>query len=563
MSSLSTLRAPILRDPPPPHSRARAPVDQRRTAGVGGSNPCTVPWRRSGRSARLPLLPAPGEPEPPLHALLSLAVAVAALGSASRLTAGQKTGFVDKTFKNADGTELALRRVRARTTTTATKEYPVILFLHGAGETKGGKQDAGRGRASARRSRSGEKDVPVHRRHPAGREADGWQADGDDGKRALAMLDEVMKEYKIDPKRHVPDRAVDGRVRHLEPGRGAPRPVGGDRPDLRRRRPEGGREDQGHPVLVLPRRRRTRPCRSSSRGEMIEALEEGRRRRRSTPSTRASATTRWDTAYGTDELYDWLLRAEEEVSPDARPDAPTGGLRALHPFPITGGPLHVEVRRTAAAFLDGVGRRRRGPDAARRQLRPRPRRQRASIGVAFLGVGGRCQQHIDVILEMQKEGKAVDPVAVCDVWDGDRQLGQRQGPRPVPVGQALRPRTPTTSKHVTKDYRDVLDHKDVDVVCIATPDHWHAKMAIDAMEAGKDVYCEKPMTRTIDEAQRRRRCGRRSTTGSMTVGVQSMADPTWRQAYELHPRRQHRPRRPGPDQLLPQLDRSASGGTTR
>ncbi len=69
------------------------------------------------------------------------------------------------------------------------------------------------------------------------------------------------------------------------------------------------------------------------------------------------------------------------------------------------------------------------------------------------------------------------------------------------------------------------------MVCIATPDHWHARMAIDAMDAGKDVYMEKPMTRTIaeaiavvDTAVKKNRV--------VTVGVQSMADPTWRAACE-------------------------------
>jgi predicted dehydrogenase len=82
-----------------------------------------------------------------------------------------------------------------------------------------------------------------------------------------------------------------------------------------------------------------------------------------------------------------------------------------------------------------------------------------------------------------------DILAVCDV---DRQHAeQARGDKNIGNGKA----------DIYDDYRKLLDRKDIDVVTIGTPDHWHTRIAIDALKAGKDVYCEKPLTLTIDEGK--------------------------------------------------------------
>ena len=172
------------------------------------------------------------------------------------------------------------------------------------------------------------------------------------------------------------------------------------------------------------------------------------------------------------------------------------------------------------------------------------------IGIGFLGVGGRCQQHIDVILEMQKKGVKVAPVAVCDVWDGDPELGKKKGRGLYP--SAKRCDIADDKKHVTKDYRTVLEQKDVNVVVVATPDHWHAKMCLDALEQGKDVYCEKPMTRTIAEAQAVTKAAQEHKR-VMTVGVQPDGRPHLAGGLRAYSRRQDRQGDAGSDQLLPQF----------
>jgi len=114
------------------------------------------------------------------------------------LAADAKTGFVDKTFKNANGTESPYV-VFVPHAYDGKTEVPVILFLHGAGETKGGTKkpvEVGIGPAVKKQ----EKTFPAIVVIPQS-EKRTWKADSEDGKRALAILAEVQKEFKTDAKR--------------------------------------------------------------------------------------------------------------------------------------------------------------------------------------------------------------------------------------------------------------------------------------------------------------------------------------------------------------------------
>ena len=101
--------------------------------------------------------------------------------------------------------------------------------------------------------------------------------------------------------------------------------------------------------------------------------------------------------------------------------------------------------------------------------------------VGCIGTGDRWQGGI--VGGVRRHG---DIVAVCDVDKNHAEQGREKA-----GGKA----------DIYEDYRKLLDRKDVELVTIVTPDHWHTKIAIEAMKAGKDVYCEKPLTLTIDEGK--------------------------------------------------------------
>jgi len=134
------------------------------------------------------------------------------------------------------------------------------------------------------------------------------------------------------------------------------------------------------------------------------------------------------------------------------------------------------------------------------------------IRIGFIGAGGMATGHMRTIKAL-KEQDNVEAVIVCDVWETRAKQG---------AGVCDAPKT-------TTDYRHVLDDKSIDYVTIATPEHWHAKMTIDAMDAGKAVYCEKPMTHTIPESQQVMK--KQKETGlPLQIGVQAMSDDSYSSA---------------------------------
>src|SRR4029077_11386829 len=102
------------------------------------------------------------------------------------------------------------------------------------------------------------------------------------------------------------------------------------------------------------------------------------------------------------------------------------------------------------------------------------------IGLGAIGIGNRGGH----VMGLFQKNADVEVRALCDVYGAriDAALAKAPGAKTF------------------KDHRELLQRREVDAVLVATPDHWHKDIAIDAMNAGKDVYAEKPMCRTRDEA---------------------------------------------------------------
>lgn len=135
------------------------------------------------------------------------------------------------------------------------------------------------------------------------------------------------------------------------------------------------------------------------------------------------------------------------------------------------------------------------------------------IQIATIGVGIQGQSDTRTALRV----RGIELVAVADVYDGRLTLAKELW------GDQI---------FTTRDYREVLARPDVDAVIIATPDHWHKQIAIDAMKAGKDVYVEKPIVQDLDEGAAVIEAAKQ-TNRILQVGSQRVSSIVYAKAREL------------------------------
>jgi len=150
------------------------------------------------------------------------------------------------------------------------------------------------------------------------------------------------------------------------------------------------------------------------------------------------------------------------------------------------------------------------------------------IRIATIGVGGQGTSDTNAALRRgggstdqaspPSLGPGVEVVGVADLYDGRLTRAQEIW------GKQL---------FTTRDYHEILARPDVDAVIVATPDHWHMKIAVDAMKAGKDVYLEKPMVQSLDEGKVLIDTSR-ATNRILQVGSQRVSSIVYQKAKELY-----------------------------
>lgn len=146
------------------------------------------------------------------------------------------------------------------------------------------------------------------------------------------------------------------------------------------------------------------------------------------------------------------------------------------------------------------------------------------LTLGCIGMGKMMSGHVGNFLGRDD----VQIVAICDVDTTRREAAQKR----IDTKYAEKAASGYKSVSVYNDFREVLARKDIDAVVIATPDHWHAYIAIAAVKAGKDVYCEKPLTYNVHEAVELVKAVRK-TDRVFQVGSQQRSSKEFRVSAEL------------------------------
>ncbi len=153
-----------------------------------------------------------------------------------------------------------------------------------------------------------------------------------------------------------------------------------------------------------------------------------------------------------------------------------------------------------------------------------PPRDADPVRIAVIGTGGMGTEHCRAITKFAQGGKAdVQIVAICDVCE----------PRLKAAGEAIRKLGATHEIAAYTDYRQVLADRTIHGVLIAVPEHWHGRIAEEAMIAGKDVYVEKPMTLRLKQAMHLREVARKNPDRIAVVGTQYTTYETYMEAKRL------------------------------
>ncbi len=142
--------------------------------------------------------------------------------------------------------------------------------------------------------------------------------------------------------------------------------------------------------------------------------------------------------------------------------------------------------------------------------------------IAHVGLGGMGTTHVKDMVKNAKDWN-VQPIALCDPYSArlERAKGVILGDNPE-----------ATAVQAEKDYRKLLENKDIDAVFVSTPEHWHCQIGVHAMEAGKHVYVQKPMSRYLDEGFQLYDTMKK--TGKIAqVGSQGCSDPKYHAAREV------------------------------